>query len=42
MQANSVFVAFDCGFNSKAAFNRACKKFTGVSPKEYSNASSDK
>jgi AraC-like DNA-binding protein len=27
-------VAFDCGFNSKATFNRAVKKATGLSPKE--------
>jgi AraC-like DNA-binding protein len=28
-------VAFECGFNSKATFNRAFRKFTGLSPKEY-------
>lgn len=28
-------IAFDAGFNSKATFNRAFKKSTGVSPKEY-------
>jgi AraC-like DNA-binding protein len=32
-------VAFDCGFNSKATFNRAFKKFTGTSPKEFQESS---
>lgn len=28
-------VAFECGFNSKTAFNRNFKKATGISPSEY-------
>lgn len=28
-------IAYDCGFNSKATFNRAFKKVTGQSPKEF-------
>jgi AraC-like DNA-binding protein len=28
-------IAFDVGFNSKAAFNRAFKKHTGMTPSEY-------
>ena len=28
-------IAYDCGFNSKATFNRAFKKATGKSPKEW-------
>ena len=28
-------IAYDCGFNSKATFNRAFKKKTGLSPKEW-------
>ena len=28
-------LAYDAGFNSKATFNRAFKKTTGVSPKDW-------
>ncbi|GAB4024542.1 helix-turn-helix domain-containing protein [Spirosoma gilvum] len=28
-------MALDCGFNSKATFNRSFRKFTGVSPRDY-------
>jgi AraC-like DNA-binding protein len=30
-----VEIAYECGFNSKATFNRVFKKLTGISPSEY-------
>ncbi len=39
---NLLGVAFDCGFNSKATFNRAFKKFTSVSPKEFQGSFKEK
>ena len=32
---NLLGIAFDCGFNSKATFNRAFKKFANSSPKDF-------
>ena len=30
-----VAIAFDCGFNSKATFNRLFKQYTGLTPSQY-------
>ena len=34
-QYTMLAIAFDCGFNSKASFNRNFKKYTGHTPSEY-------
>jgi len=36
---NIIGLAFNCGFNSKATFNRVFKKSTGLTPSEYMNKS---
>ena len=28
-------ISYDCGFNSKASFNRNFKKYTGLTPRDY-------
>ncbi len=33
-----IALAYDCGFNSKATFNRVFKKNTGITPGEYFNS----
>lgn len=35
-------IAFDCGFKSKATFNRAFRKHTGLSPTEYKKSQKNK
>lgn len=34
-------IAFDCGFNSKSAFNRLFKKYTSLTPSEYKSKALD-
>jgi len=37
-QLSLLGIAYDCGFNSKATFNRVFKKFTNTSPSEFLNS----
>jgi AraC-like DNA-binding protein len=30
-------IAYDCGFNSLATFQRCFKQFTGITPSQYQN-----
>jgi AraC-like DNA-binding protein len=39
-QLSLLGVAFECGFNSKATFNRVFKKLTSLSPSQYLNSDS--
>jgi len=34
-QQTLIALAYDCGFNSKTTFNRAFRKFSGISPQQY-------
>jgi AraC-like DNA-binding protein len=35
LQFTLLAISFDCGFNSKASFNRNFKKYTGFTPRDY-------
>ena len=37
-----ISIAFECGFNSKSTFNRAFKRYTSSTPKEYIKKYNDK
>lgn len=37
-QLSILAIAYDCGFNSKATFNRVFKKFTSLSPSSFRNS----
>jgi AraC-like DNA-binding protein len=41
-QKNIIEIAYDCGFNSKSAFNTAFKKYTNMTPSEYRSQFSEK
>ena len=35
LQFTLLAISYDCGFNSKASFNRNFKKYTGLTPRDY-------